>query len=196
MPAAAMLTEQNPPCAAKFGVPNWAAQYPVNAWLWSRPVKKASFFRVGGADRRQPLDRGRERLVPFDLAEHAGAALADPFQGLAQFGRRLLLHDARGALAADHPAIDRVIAVALDVADAAILQMDFDAAATGAHVAGCAFDLVRHLGRRVDDLARREIIAEPLGEAHPRWRVRGAGQRILLRRHALVLFCSTPFAGR
>ena len=33
IPAAAMLTEQNPPCAAKFGVPNWAAQYPVSAWL-------------------------------------------------------------------------------------------------------------------------------------------------------------------
>ncbi len=53
MPAAAMLTEQNPPCAAKFGVPNWAAQYPVNAWLWSRPVKKASFFgslaRIGAS---------------------------------------------------------------------------------------------------------------------------------------------------
>src|ERR671921_2985613 len=44
MPAAAMLTEQNPPCAAKLGVPNWVAQNPVNDWLWSRPVKKASFF--------------------------------------------------------------------------------------------------------------------------------------------------------
>ena len=33
MPAAAMLTEQNPPWAAKFGVPNCAAQYPVNDWL-------------------------------------------------------------------------------------------------------------------------------------------------------------------
>ncbi len=44
IPAAAMLTEQNPPCAAKFGVPNWVAQNPVNDWLWSRPVKKASFF--------------------------------------------------------------------------------------------------------------------------------------------------------
>ena len=44
MPAAAMLTEQNPPCAAKFGVPNWVAQKPVSDWLWSRPVKKASFL--------------------------------------------------------------------------------------------------------------------------------------------------------
>ena len=44
MPAAAILTEQNPPCAAKFGVPNCVAQNPVSDWLWSRPVKKASFF--------------------------------------------------------------------------------------------------------------------------------------------------------
>ncbi len=39
-----MLTEQNPPCAAKFGVPNWVAQNPVRDWLWSRPVKNASFL--------------------------------------------------------------------------------------------------------------------------------------------------------
>src|SRR5438477_8162282 len=44
MPAAAMLTEQNPPCAAKLGVPNWVAQNPVSDWLWARRVKKASFF--------------------------------------------------------------------------------------------------------------------------------------------------------
>ncbi len=37
-----MFTEQNPPCAAKFGVPNCAAQKPVSDWDWSRPVKKAS----------------------------------------------------------------------------------------------------------------------------------------------------------
>ena len=39
-----MFTEQNPPCAAKLGVPNCAAHQPVKDWLWSRPVKKASFF--------------------------------------------------------------------------------------------------------------------------------------------------------
>jgi hypothetical protein len=39
-----MLTEQKPPCAAKFGVPNCAAHQPVSDWLWSRPVKNASFL--------------------------------------------------------------------------------------------------------------------------------------------------------
>src|SRR3546814_1104767 len=41
-PAAAMLTEQKPPWAAWFGVPNWLAHQPVRDCDWSRPVKKAS----------------------------------------------------------------------------------------------------------------------------------------------------------
>ncbi len=39
-----MFTEQNPPWAAKLGVPNCFAHQPVSDWLWSRPVKKASRF--------------------------------------------------------------------------------------------------------------------------------------------------------
>ena len=39
-----MFTEQNPPCAAQFGVPNCCAHKPVSACIWSRPVKNASFF--------------------------------------------------------------------------------------------------------------------------------------------------------
>ncbi len=44
-----MLTEQKPPCAAKFGVPYCCANQPVSAWLWSRPVKNAS--RLGSRAR-------------------------------------------------------------------------------------------------------------------------------------------------
>ncbi len=127
--------------------------------------EKGELFRVGGSNRRQPFDRRRNRLVPLDLAKLARAALADAPQGLAQLCRRVLLHDARGAFAADHAAVDRMIAIALDVADAAVLQMDFDAAAAGAHVAGRVFDLVGHLGRGVDDLPWREIGAQPLEKA-------------------------------
>ena len=43
MPAAAMFTEQNPPCAAWLGVPKFCAQKLVKLCDWSRPVKKASF---------------------------------------------------------------------------------------------------------------------------------------------------------
>ena len=83
--------------------------------------EKGELFRVGGADRRQPLDRGRDRLLPFDLAELAGAALADPLERLFELRRRDLLHDPGCALAADHAAVDGVVPVALDVANGAIL---------------------------------------------------------------------------
>ena len=43
-PAAAMFTEQKPPCAAQLGVPYCCAHNPVSACIWSRPVKNASFF--------------------------------------------------------------------------------------------------------------------------------------------------------
>src|SRR5260370_22735717 len=104
--------------------------------------EEGELLGVCSPDRRQPFDRGRDRILPLDLAELAGAALADPFERLGQLRRRLLLHDAGGALAADHATIYRMIAVAFDVADGAILEMNFDPAAAGAHIAGCAFDLV------------------------------------------------------
>ena len=37
-----MFTEQKPPCAAQFGVPNCCAHRPESACIWSRPVKNAS----------------------------------------------------------------------------------------------------------------------------------------------------------
>src|SRR4029077_18672051 len=79
--------------------------------------EEGELFRVVRADPRQPKERRFDRLVPFNLAEFAGAAFADPHQGLRQFCRRLLLHDAGGALAADDATVDRVLRVALDVAD-------------------------------------------------------------------------------
>src|SRR3569833_2658669 len=58
-------------------------------------------------------------------------------------------HDAGGTLGADHAAVDRVVAVAVDVTDAAVLEMHPDAAPAGAHVAGGGLDLVaRWLGQR------------------------------------------------
>ncbi len=115
-----MLTEQKPPCAAKFGVPNCCAHQPVSDCDWSRPVKKASRFGSVARILREPLRRDRKRLLPFDLAELAGAALAHPQQRLPQPRRAVMLHDAGAALAAEHAAIDRMVAVALDVADLAV----------------------------------------------------------------------------
>ena len=145
MPAAAMLTEQKPPWAAKLGVPNIMAHQPVSDWLWSRPVKKASF--LGSVARTSPSHCGREPqgLVPGDLAEVARAARADAQQRRLQPRRRIVLHDAGRALAAQHALVHGMVAVALDVADLAVLEEHADAAAAGAHVAGGGLDLV---GRR------------------------------------------------
>ena len=47
-----------------------------------------------------------------------------------------MVHDAGGALAAQHAVVHRMVRIAVDVADSPILQVDADAAAAGAHVAG------------------------------------------------------------
>src|SRR5207302_6685618 len=98
--------------------------------------------RVAATHVLEPAGRGFQRFVPADLGEFAGAARPDALHRRAKPRRRRMRHDAGGALAADHPAVDRVIAVAVDVADAAILQVHPDAAAAGAHVAGGGLDLV------------------------------------------------------
>jgi hypothetical protein len=53
-----------------------------------------------------------------------------------------MLHDAGRALGAEHALIDRMIAVALDVTDLAVLDVHIDAATAGAHIAGRFSDLV------------------------------------------------------
>src|SRR5690606_16904587 len=101
--------------------------------------------------------RERERLVPFDFAELARAAFADAQKRLRQSRRRIVLHDPGRALGADHALVDRVLRIAVDVADAAVLEVHADAAATGTHVARGLLDLVAgrlveiQLGVRHDD---------------------------------------------
>jgi len=53
-----------------------------------------------------------------------------------------MLHDSGGTLGAEDALIHWVVAVALDIADCAILEMDIDAATAGAHVAGRFLDFV------------------------------------------------------
>ncbi len=125
--------------------------------------EEGELARVAAADGAEPLGGGGERFVPFDLAELAAAARADAAQGLGQSRRRILLHDAGRALGAHHAAVHGVIAVALDVADAAILEMHFDAATAGAHVAG-----------GVGDPVRRGMRCRRFHLRHPRARLRRA----------------------
>ena len=60
---------------------------------------------------------------------------------------RILLHDPRRTLGADDALVERVVGVAVDVAHLAVAQVDADAAAARAHVAGSSPDLGAHGAR-------------------------------------------------
>ena len=112
--------------------------------------EEGELLRIACADIAEPFLRNGQRLVPLDFLELGLAALADPLQRLLQPRRRIMLHDPGRALAAQHALVDRVVAVALDVANLAVLQVHLDAATAGAHVAGRGLDLVVHRRRQID----------------------------------------------
>src|SRR5690606_11399798 len=93
-------------------------------------------FGGGLADRFQPGGGEREGLLPGAFLEAALAAGAGAAERRFQAGGRAVLHDPGGALAAEDAPVHRVVAVALDVVDLTALEVDIDAAAAGAHVAG------------------------------------------------------------
>ncbi len=115
------------------------------------PGEERKLLRIGGADAAQAFGEGGEGLLPLDLLEIAGAALGAlaPLERLGQPRRRVLLHDARRALGADHALVQRVVGVAVDVADLAVAQVHANAAAAGAHVAGGVAGLVGRVCMRV-----------------------------------------------
>src|SRR5262245_57188159 len=105
--------------------------------------------RIRATRLAEPLGREPQSLLPRDLLEVAGAAFANAQQRRLQPRRRVVLHDAGRALAAQHTPVYGMIAVALDVADLAVLQEHADAAAAGTHVAGGCLDLVGGGARQV-----------------------------------------------
>ena len=114
------------------------------------PGEKGKFFGGGFAQGGHPCGGGFQRLVPTDLFELPRPAGADPAQGRAQPRGGGDLHDPGRALGAKHALVDRVVAVALDIGDAARLQVHIDAAAAGAHVAGRLGDAVARFRRQVE----------------------------------------------
>src|SRR6516162_5975778 len=104
--------------------------------------EEGKLFGVARTDGTEPLRRGIERFIPFDLAELPAAAWSHAHQRLAQARRGVVLHDAGGALGAQHAAIYRMPPVTLDIADPAAFQVDLDPAAARAHVTRRIFDLV------------------------------------------------------
>ncbi len=105
--------------------------------------EQGEFLWIRGANRGKALLEHVERDFPRHRLELCtaplGARLAH--QGLGQARGRVLLHDAGGTLGADHPLIQRMLRVAVDVAYLAFTQMHANAAATGAHVTGGRLDL-------------------------------------------------------
>jgi hypothetical protein len=115
------------------------------------PGEQRELLRVRGTDPCQPLGQRRKGLLPFDFDEVAIAARR-AFAALERPGQprgRVLLHDPRAALGADHALVQRVVGVAVDVADLAVAQVHADAAAAGAHVAGRVARLPRGARIRV-----------------------------------------------
>ncbi len=138
--------------------------------------EEGELLRVGGADLRQALGQDLEGALPRDRLELAGAARTAGFaqERLRQARRRDLLHDPRGALGADHALVQRVLGVAVDVAQLAVAQVHADAAAAGAHVARGGLDLVdrarRGGGQRVVQRLAREEFEQAVAPAdQPEW---------------------------
>ena len=162
MPAAAMLTEQKPPCAAIVGRAELHGPPAGQRLALVAAGEEGELPGVGPAHLAQPLRGERQRLVPGDLLELARAARAHAQQRRPQARRRIVLHDAGRALAAQHALVHGMVAVALDVADLAVLQVHANAAAAGAHVAGGGLDLVGRRLRQGDFRFRRRGQHEPL----------------------------------
>ena len=81
-----------------------------------------------------------------EIASNSARRRARPrlaLQRLRQARRRVLFHDARRALGADHAFVDGVLGIAVDVADFAATQVHADAAAACAHVTGGGLDFGR-----------------------------------------------------
>ena len=105
--------------------------------------KERELLRIGGANVCEPFGQQIKRIVPRNRIEDAVAALgagtAD--HRVLQLRLRILLHDARAALGAEHTLIHNVITVALNETNVRfavfLLSRDVDATAASAHVASC-----------------------------------------------------------
>ena len=110
------------------------------------PGEQRKLLGVGVSDVRQAFAQDVKGALPRNRLKLTRPAFAARFaqQRLRQAGGRVLLHDAGRAFGADHPLVERVVRVAVDVAHlgafVAFHQMHPNAAAAGAHVTGGALD--------------------------------------------------------
>ncbi len=104
--------------------------------------EKRKLFGVFLANRVQEAGGNFKRLFPRDILELAFATLADPLHRIAQARGGIMLHNASGTFGAKHTLIDRVVLVAFDILDLAVLHVDIDPATAGTHITCGAADLV------------------------------------------------------
>src|SRR5690606_9128367 len=95
-------------------------------------------------DAAQPIRCQGKRLLPGNLLELTRAARTGAQKRRLEPRRRVVLHDAGRTLGAQNAAIDRVVAITLDIADLAVLEVDIDPAPAGAQIAGPLANLVRN----------------------------------------------------
>jgi len=144
-----------------------------------------------------------ERLLPLDLLEFAGAALARPQQWLGQARGGVVLHDPGRASGADHAVVHRMIGIALDIADASVSQMDADAAAASPYAGGGRFHHIVHRRGRIDPLhwaggpahSRRRCAVHAIGSAPRTFIEMASGTGQVLPRGMAAMTCSTVTAG-
>src|SRR5262249_18266220 len=133
------------------------------------PREEGQLARIARPDSAEPLDRDGHRLVPADLLEFPASARADAQQRASQASRGVVIHEPGRALGAEHAPVDRMVAIALYVADPPVLQMHLDAAAAGAHVAGGPLDLVGDGAGKLDLLFGRGHVSSLLVSTHRRY---------------------------
>ena len=113
--------------------------------------KERELLGVGRTQVTQAVFQQLEGVVPGNRLEPGFTAFGvrHASQRQRQPRRRVLLHDARSALGANHALIQRVFGVAVDVTHFAVAQMNADSAAASAHVAGGFLDFQLLVARAV-----------------------------------------------
>jgi hypothetical protein len=128
------------------------------------PGEERELLRIGRANFRQALDDRGVRLLPRDRLELRSAAIGACLaaQRPRQARRGVLLHDSRRAFGADHPLVDGVRRVAVDVANLAAAQMHAYAAAACAHVTRGRLDFLRRGQDVCGDFCHRTALRNDL----------------------------------
>ena len=126
------------------------------------PGEKRQLLRRRLAQRPQPRHRQRQRLVPGNLLKRPRPPRPHPPERRPEPARRRHLHDPACALAAQHPLVDRMIPVALDVTHLPRLQMHIDPAPARAHVTRRPTDHVRGGGIEGQIMCHSGLLSQAL----------------------------------